>query len=178
MNPEPKRCTARGKLVRDTGTGAPTNEKLPDGQLADHFILCPEDRAKGYVEPLRLSYIHVGPPGPKFPLRDLTPEEDARWNDPDTSAADRIVKSEDYPESERPALGKIWSQGDLDKVAKGGCGSLTTMPRGCAETYAAQPGFYGSTFCCGCGAYFSVGAAGEFVWDTASMQRVGTRRSA
>lgn len=178
MKTEAKRCTARGKLVRDTGTGAPTEEKRSDGQLADHFVLCPEDLAKGYVEPYRDSYIHVGPPGPKYPLRDPTPEEEARWNDAGTSPADRIVKYEEYPESERPALGKIWSQADLDKVAKGGCGQLTRMPGSCAATYAAQPGYYGSTFCCGCGAYFPVGRDGEFVWDKASMQRVGTRRGA
>jgi hypothetical protein len=58
MKTDPKRCTARGNLVRDTGTGAPTKEKLADGQLADHYVLCPEDRAKGYVEPYRESYIH------------------------------------------------------------------------------------------------------------------------
>jgi hypothetical protein len=28
MKAEPKRCTARGNLVRDTGTGAPTEDKL------------------------------------------------------------------------------------------------------------------------------------------------------
>lgn len=58
MKTEPKRCTARGNLVKNTRTGAPTDEKLPDGQLKDHYVLCPEDRAKGYVEPYRDSYIH------------------------------------------------------------------------------------------------------------------------
>jgi hypothetical protein len=57
MKTEAKRCTAHGHLVRDTGTGAPTEEKRPDGQLADHWVLCPEDRAKGFVEPLRLGQI-------------------------------------------------------------------------------------------------------------------------
>jgi hypothetical protein len=115
MKTEAKRCTARGNMVRDTHTGAPTEEKLGDGQLADHFVLCPEDRAKGYVEPYRESYIHEK------------------------------------------------------------CGTLTRMPVACAETYAAQPEYYGSTFCCGCGSYFPVGASGEFVWDGTS-QKVGTRR--
>lgn len=125
MKTEPKRCTARGNLVKDTGTGAPTETTLKDGQLADHYVLCPEDRAKGYVEPYRDSYIHVGPPGFE---------------------------------------------------SNGGCGQLTRMPKACAETYAAQPSYYGSTFCCGCKAYFPVGANGDFVWDRESMQRVGTRR--
>lgn len=172
MKAEAKRCTARGKLVRDTDTGAPTEERLSDGQLADHFVLCPADLAKGYVEPYRESYIHVGPPGPKYPLVDVNEayratidyEPDPEW-----------VKYEAYPEgSGERGLGRYWTQSDLDKADKG-CGQLTRMPASCAATYAAQPGYYGSTFCCGCGAYFKVGVAGEFVWDMASMQRVGTR---
>lgn len=46
------------------------------------------------------------------------------------------------------------------------------MPQACAETYAAQPGFYGTTFCCHCADYFPVGADGEFVWEDGS--KVGT----
>ena len=44
------------------------------------------------------------------------------------------------------------------------CGTTTRMPQKCAETYAINPSFYGSTFCCTCGDYFPVGAEGEFVW--------------
>jgi hypothetical protein len=169
---EPKRCTARGKLVRDTGTGAPTEAKLSDGQLADHYVLCPEDRAKGYVEPYRASYIHVGTPGPEFPLRDLTDEERESYGDTG------YLKYELYPEGYRgSSVGRFWTQAQLDKGGKG-CGELTTMPGSCAATYAVQPEYYGSTFCCGCGAYFPVGQDGEFVWDRESMQRVGTRRQA
>lgn len=43
------------------------------------------------------------------------------------------------------------------------CGGVTTMPLACAETYAKNPSFYGSTFCSTCGGYFPVGAEGEFV---------------
>jgi hypothetical protein len=117
MKAEPKRCTARGNLVKDTRTGAPTEKKLSDGQLEDHWVLCAEDRAKGFVEPVRDSYIHEK------------------------------------------------------------CGVLTRMGRTIAETYAAQPEYYGSTFCCGCGGYFPVGPQGEFVWD-GTAQKVGTRRAA
>lgn len=170
MKPEAKRCTARGNLVRDTKTGAPTTEKLSDGQLADHYVLCPEDRAKGYVEPYRESYVHVGRPGPRYPLRDLTAEELERFS------SIGYVKYEEYPPSESPASGRFWTQAALDKVGKG-CGGTTTMGPSIAATYAAQPSYYGSTFCCGCGDYFAVGIDGEFVWDRASMQRVGTRRS-
>lgn len=117
MKPEAKRCTVKGKLIKDTHTGVPTNDRLADGQHADHYVLCPEDRAKGYVEPYRDSYIHET------------------------------------------------------------CGTRTTMPRACAETYAVQPEYYGRTFCCHCGDYFSVGPDGEFVWD-GTTQKVGTRRAA
>lgn len=54
------------------------------------------------------------------------------------------------------------------------CGGVTRMPQKCAETYAADPTFYGSTFCCQCGNYFPVGGNGEFVWDDGSGQKVGT----
>lgn len=52
------------------------------------------------------------------------------------------------------------------------CGTVTTMPRQCAETYARDPGYYGSTFCCGCGEYFPVGKDGQFTWDNG--EKVGT----
>ncbi len=32
----------------------------PTGQHADYIILCEEERAKGYVRPLRDTYVHVG----------------------------------------------------------------------------------------------------------------------
>lgn len=32
-----------------------------------------------------------------------------------------------------------------------------------AETYAREPGFYGSTYCCSCRMHRPVGAGGEFV---------------
>ena len=44
------------------------------------------------------------------------------------------------------------------------CGTVTTMPKPIAETYAKRPDYYGSTFCCGCKDYFKVGKDGEFVW--------------
>jgi hypothetical protein len=42
------------------------------------------------------------------------------------------------------------------------CKVTTKMPRKLAETYAANPIFYGSTFCCGCRSSFPVG---EFTWS-------------
>lgn len=53
------------------------------------------------------------------------------------------------------------------------CGTVTTMPQKIAETYAADPKFYGSTYCCGCGMHRPVGWDGEFVWD-GTDEKVGT----
>jgi hypothetical protein len=53
------------------------------------------------------------------------------------------------------------------------CGTVTTMGRAIAETYAANPSFYGATFCVNCRAHFPVGADGEFVWD-GTDEKVGT----
>lgn len=50
------------------------------------------------------------------------------------------------------------------------CGSLTRMPHACAETYAKDPTYYGSTFCCGCQNYYPVH---QFTWD-GSTERVGS----
>lgn len=111
-----KRCTVKGQAIdpKNAPPGAPTEETLPDGQKADHYVLCEEDRAKGRVRPVRISYIHEK------------------------------------------------------------CGTVTRMPLACAETYAVNPSYYGSTFCCGCGYYFPVGEDGEFIWDDGSGQKVGT----
>jgi hypothetical protein len=52
------------------------------------------------------------------------------------------------------------------------CGSITTMGRPIAETYARQPGFYGSTYCVQCSMHRPVGAEGEFIWEDGT--KVGT----
>ena len=44
------------------------------------------------------------------------------------------------------------------------CGSVTTMSQAIAETYAADPRFYGSTYCATCRMHRPVGQDGEFVW--------------
>lgn len=58
------------------------------------------------------------------------------------------------------------------------CGTITTMGVKIAETYAAQPEFYGSTFCVHCKEHLPVGKDGEFVWcgldGNPTTERVGT----
>lgn len=162
------RCTVHKQRAENPDTApAPTDKKLADGQHADHWVLCEEERNKGFVRPLRQKYQHVGIPGPKFELRDLTDEERQRWGD------SGYVKFEPYPAGYKGSVtGRFWTQEQIDNIGKG-CGTVTRMPMACAETYAREPGYYGSTFCCGCGDYFRVGADGEFVWE-GSDERVGT----
>lgn len=134
--------------------------------MADaYLVLSDEERAKGFVRPVRLSYIHVGPPGPRFPLRELTDEE--------ADGDNAYVRYEEYPESERPKLRRGWTQAQIDAIGKG-CGAVTTMGLAIAETYAREPHFYGATFCVACSMHRPVGKDGEFIWDDGSGQRVGT----
>lgn len=52
------------------------------------------------------------------------------------------------------------------------CGTATHMGHRLSATYAAQPTFYGATFCCRCNLHRPVGENGEFVWEDGS--KVGT----
>jgi hypothetical protein len=83
------------------------------GQQKAYVVLSAEERALGFVRPVRASYVHEP------------------------------------------------------------CGTVTTMGRALAETYARQPDFYSGTFCCACRKHFPVGAHGEFVWAGTS-EKVGT----
>jgi hypothetical protein len=90
----------------------PTDAKRPDGQYEDYWVLSQEERAKGFVRPVRRKYVHQK------------------------------------------------------------CGTVTSMSLAIAETYATDPKFYGSTFCCACRGHFPVGEDGEFVWD-GTTEKVG-----
>jgi len=136
------------------------------GQQKGYVVLSQEERDKGFVRPVRHSYLHVGPPGPTYELRDLTDRERERFGD-------EFVKYELYPEGES-SIGRYWTRDQLDRVEEGGCGGVTTMSESIAETYAREPGFYGGTFCAHCREHFPVGKDGEFVWLGTAGARVGT----
>lgn len=124
-------------------------------QAKKYLVLSEGERAKGFVRPVRHSYRHVGPAGPKYPLRDLTEAEMARYSQ------FNYFKFEAYPDDGSSVCGKFWTQTELDSVGKG-CGTLTTMGTVLAETYARDPAFYGSTYCCSCQMHRPVS---EFVWE-------------
>jgi len=134
-----------------------------------YLVLSEAERAKGFVRPVRYGYVHVGIAGPKYPVRDLTDEEKARYQDAG------YTKYEEYPKPNpdgSSAIGRYWTQAQLDNVGKG-CGTRTTMGQVLSETYARDPSFYGATYCCGCRKHLAVGKDGEFTWD-GTTERVGT----
>lgn len=92
-------------------------DDTPVPQAPAYLVLSEAERAKGFVRPVRRTYVH-----------------------------DRVG-------------------GDF-----GACGATTTMGYGIAETYAREPGFYGSTYCVGCRMHRPVA---EFAW-TADGTRVGS----
>lgn len=143
-------------------------DREPGPQNAAYLVLSDKERAKGFVRPVRLSYRHVGTPGPRWPLRDLTAEEQERY------AGAGYVKFEEYPPDDRPALGRFWTQAQLDSIGKG-CGAVTTMSRAIAETYSARPAFYGATYCVGCRLHLPVGKQGEFTWVETDGSEAGNR---
>ena len=131
------------------------------GMQKGYVVLSSEERAKGFVRPVRRTYQHVGT-RPANPLRELDSEEHERYD------KFGYVAFEAYPESELPAMGRYWTKAQLES----GCGTTTTMGLALAETYARNPKFYSGTFCCNCAKHFPVGEQGEFVWEDGS--RVGT----
>lgn len=127
----------------------------PKGMAPVYLVLSEEERAKGFVRPLRRSYKHIGPAGPRFPLADLTDKQKEIYGT-------AYVKYEKYPDEEKPAVGRFWTQADLDASRKGGCGAVTHMGLALCETYARNPLFYGATYCVGCQMHKPVG---EFAWE-------------
>jgi hypothetical protein len=89
-------------------------ENRGDGQQKGYVVLSPEERAKGFVKPVRKSYIHQK------------------------------------------------------------CGTLTTMGRSLAETYARDPNFYSGTFCVGCGAHFNLD---QFDWEDGEPMDTGKQEA-
>jgi hypothetical protein len=131
---------------------------MPDDH---HVLLSAEERAKGFVRPVRLTYRHVGAPAPQN-LRDLTASERKRYAG--------YAKFERYGTDRSPLAGKFWTQSELNQVNTPGCGIATKMAQTIAETFARDPNSYADTYCARCRKRFPVG---EFVWD-GTDERVGT----
>jgi len=135
-------------------------QQNPTGQHEIYLVLSEEERSKGFVRPVRHSYVHVGRKTEMKggTIEPLPREEAKRFGDPD-----KYVAFLRYPESESPLVGKALTQEEVDNMDKyiGGCGDITSMGRELSETYARDPKFYGATYCARCGKHLPVD---EFVW--------------
>lgn len=165
--PSPPPVNRESVTLTDGSPVTPDHREInpATGQQKAYVVLSAEERAKGYARPVRRTYRHVGTAPPEYSLRDLTSEEHERYG------KFGYIKYETYPDSpEIAAVGKYWTQAELDKINTG-CGATTTMGQTLAETYARDPSFYGGTFCCACNTHYPVD---EFVWLDNPDQRVGS----
>lgn len=155
---DPRICTTSGppEILEGPAPG-PIDEV--SGQHKNYWVLCKAERDKGFVRPVRQTYTHVGPSGPRYPTRELTSHEKELWNDAG------FVCFEPYPdETDGSATGRFWTREELDAVGKG-CQGATSMGTALAETWARDPRFYGATFCFHCRKHLPVR---EFIWDDGS----------
>jgi hypothetical protein len=144
-------------------TNPDLNKEKANGQREVYLILSDEERAKGFVRPVRCSYVHVGKQIDKSKMIPV----DEYWGDDfdeyDEERRRKYKKEYGYiyflpnENKESAVLGTYIKETDLKK----GCGTVTTMAQSLAETYARDPKFYGATFCCGCGTHLPVN---EFYW--------------
>lgn len=134
------------------------------GQQKGYVVLAPEERAKGFVRPVRRSYVHAGF---GYCGADL-----GSWREQPNAFGYVSCICGGPPSHEDPHGDDgghsvfVATQRELDRLKTTGrykgCGTLTTMGIALAETYARDPKFYGGTFCAGCSAHFPVS---EFLWE-------------
>jgi hypothetical protein len=135
-------------------------DKDPIPQNEVYLVLSEEERAKGFIRPVRTSYVHIGKKielkggkARKLNKKELEFYKEFNWYG--------YIK---YPKSERPLVGIYLTKEEYENIGKyvGGCRTLTIMNRIIAETYARDPKFYGATYCMGCQKHLPVE---EFVWE-------------
>lgn len=142
----------------------------PTPQAKKYLVLSDEEIKKGFKRPIRSSYVHVGKALPSLHEGEL---EELSAEDTEHYKSEGWVALFKYKNTSN-GLGKMCTQKEVDHILNkkaniGGCNTSTTMGLKLAETYAAEPGFYGYTYCCGCQKHLPVE---EFVWDDGS--RVGS----
>jgi len=145
------RTTSDGKPPEPgmEAASAPAAINPETGQHRAYWVLTPEERAKGFVRPVRHAYLHRGRRVCGRP-RDAMPDFACVL---EPGHADACYQ---------------WTQVKPEQVARlhklgllGGCDARTSMSNAIAETYARDPKFYGSTFCAQCREHRPVQ---EFVW--------------
>ena len=153
-------------------------QKNETGQHEIYLVLSEEERAKGFVRPVRNSYVHVGKKQRGIEIHCmLTEKEKEKFYEkyPEDKSKRYVAVLTVMKKEDGSFLGGTYvTQKELDawKTGKliGGCGTTTTMGAALSETYARNPKFYGATYCCGCNKHLPVE---EFVWK-GTNERVGS----
>ena len=121
-----------------------------------YIVLTAEERAKGFVRPVRQKYVHVG----RSVCGTMMVDDSKMLGGP------RFVCTR--PHMHAGACGEFKDvvqpdHADMLRTHRiGGCGIVTHMGLALAETYARDPKFYDGTFCVGCKTHFPLD---QFVWD-------------
>lgn len=131
--------------------GAPQGIDPASGQHRAYWVLSPQERAKGFVRPVRQTYTHRGRQVCGLPVKDDQP-----GNFICTCEPNHVGGCDQWRQVTDKQLQDFSSSKRL-----GGCGGTTSMGLAIAETYARNPKFYGSTFCVQCGNHYPVA---EFTW--------------
>lgn len=125
------------------------------GMQKGYIVLSPEERAKGFMKPVRRSYIHES----RSVCGKMQPKNDKRIG------GSRHMCGRAYPHEGECGQWKLVSQPEharAERAHRTSCGVMTTMGLGLAETYARNPHFYSGTFCVGCHAHFPLN---QFYWE-------------
>jgi hypothetical protein len=145
-----------------TDKNDPSLNKVKDnGQNETYLVLSDEERAKGFIRPVRTAYVHVGRKY-KGPLEIL---DQPYFNEQTKKAYTAIAPV--FNSAGKRIGGSYLTAEEVDQWHSTGgyirgCRTITTMALPLAETYARDPKFYNATFCCGCGTHLPVN---EFVWE-------------
>lgn len=135
----------------------------PGPQCEVYLVLSEEERAKGFVRPVRTAYVHIGRSLSHYKgiHRMLSEDEQKEYPDKKYVAVMTSLEKEDGS-----FLGGSYvTQEELEAYQFGkrigGCNFPTSMGIALAETYARDPNFYGSTYCSFCRKHLPVS---EFRW--------------
>jgi hypothetical protein len=126
-------------------------DREPRQQADVYLVLSEEERTKGYVRPVRRTYLHRGVAACEHCTHSVNRHVLTQEDDYGPCLVDLADGTARCPCTE-------FEHGQKST----GCGAATTMATAIAETYAREPKFYGATYCVRCEMHLPVA---EFVWD-------------